>query len=69
MKDLRFYTNINCSNCVRAVTPTLDELAGAGNWHVDTTLPEKVLTVQADTVSPQRIMEAVQEAGFEIQPA
>jgi hypothetical protein len=33
MKTLQFKTNINCGGCIKAVTPTLNEQAGAGNWH------------------------------------
>ncbi len=69
MKTLRFTTTINCGNCVRAVTPALNELAGAGNWQVDTANPEKVLTVQSDELTPEQVEAAVREEGFEIQPA
>ncbi|OON68741.1 heavy-metal-associated domain-containing protein [Hymenobacter sp. CRA2] len=69
MQTLRFTTSINCGNCVRAVTPALNELAGAGNWQVDTAVPEKVLTVQSDKLTPEQVVAAVQEEGFEITEA
>ncbi|RAK65897.1 heavy-metal-associated domain-containing protein [Hymenobacter edaphi] len=69
MKTLRFTTTINCQNCVRAVTPVLNELAGPGHWQVDTATPAKVLTVQSDTLTPGQVVAAVAEEGFEIQEA
>ncbi|GAB2959287.1 hypothetical protein GCM10027048_28290 [Hymenobacter coalescens] len=69
MKTLRFTTTINCQNCVRAVTPVLNELAGAGNWQVDTAAPEKVLTVHSDSLTPEQVRAAVAEEGFEVKPA
>lgn len=69
MNTLRFTTTINCQNCVRAVTPTLNALAGPGHWQVDTAAPEKVLTVQSDSLTPQQVVAAVEEEGFEIREA
>ncbi|WP_303310861.1 heavy-metal-associated domain-containing protein [Hymenobacter sp. BT730] len=69
MKTLQFKTNINCGGCIKAVTPALNEQAGAGNWQVDTTNPNKILTVTTDKLTAEQIMEAVENAGFEIQAA
>jgi len=69
MKTLKFKTNINCGNCIRAVTPTLNEQVGAGNWQVDTANPDKILTISSDTASPEQLRQAVEEAGFAIEPA
>ncbi|AYA37110.1 copper chaperone [Hymenobacter oligotrophus] len=69
MSTLRFKTNINCGGCIKAVTPTLNQVAGQGNWQVDTNVPEKILTVQTTNTTAQQVVEAVQEAGFEIQQA
>ena len=48
MNTLRFKTNINCANCVRAVTPTLNGEPAITAWQVDTETPNKVLTVTSD---------------------
>lgn len=69
MKTLQFKTNINCGSCIKAVTPALNEQAGAGNWQVDTANPEKILTVTTDKLTAEQIVEAVENAGFEIQAA
>ena len=68
MQTLTFKTTINCGSCIRAVTPALNQAAGAGNWQVDTTNPDKLLTVTSDQLTAGQIEQAVKDAGFEIQP-
>ncbi|AMR29506.1 hypothetical protein A0257_22025 [Hymenobacter psoromatis] len=69
MKTLQFKTNINCGGCIKAVTPTLNKEAGAGNWQVDTANPNKILTVNSDQLTAAQVMQAVEQAGFKIQAA
>jgi copper chaperone len=69
MKTLQFKTNINCGGCIKAVTPTLNQQAGAGNWQVDTANPDKILTVSSDQLSSEQVVQAVEDAGFKIQAA
>lgn len=65
MKTLQFKTNINCSNCVRAVTNFLNEVDGIQKWQVETNNPDKILTVNGDTLQATTIIEVVEEAGFD----
>jgi copper chaperone CopZ len=67
METLKFKTNINCGGCVAAVTPALNKAAGEKNWNVDTTKPEKVLTVTDKHLSATDIEQAVRSAGFTIE--
>ena len=69
MKTLQFKTNINCGGCIKAITPTLNQKAGAGNWQVDTTNPDKILTVTTDQLTPEQVVRAVEQAGFQIAAA
>ncbi|TGE03489.1 heavy-metal-associated domain-containing protein [Hymenobacter fodinae] len=69
MKTLQFKTNINCGGCIKAVTPTLNQEAGAGNWQVDTTSPDKILTVTSDQLTAEQVVQAVEKAGFNIAAA
>jgi len=69
MKTLQFKTNINCGGCVKAVTPMLNQEAGAGNWQVDTANPDKILTISSDQLTTAQVVEAVEKAGFKIQAA
>ncbi len=67
MQTLKFKTNINCSGCVAKVTNALNQAAGEENWEVDTTVPEKILTVKAEDVSAEEIEQAVRSLGFKIE--
>ncbi|MBF9221145.1 heavy-metal-associated domain-containing protein [Hymenobacter ruricola] len=68
MESLRFKTNINCGNCIKAVTPALNQQVGANNWQVDTANADKILTVTAPQATASQVVKAVESAGFEIQP-
>jgi copper chaperone CopZ len=68
MKEIRFKTSINCGNCVRAVTGFVEEVEGLEEWNVDTGHADKILTVKGATVDEKAVIEAVEDAGFEIQP-
>jgi copper chaperone len=48
METLKFKTNIKCGGCIATVTPALNTLAGLAKWEVDTTNPEKILTVESN---------------------
>lgn len=65
---LLFRTNINCGGCIAAVTPFLDQAAGAGHWTVDTATGDKLLTVRATGITNQDIITSVERAGFRIEP-
>lgn len=62
----RFKTTINCANCLRAVTPALNAEPAIAAWQVDTSTPDKVLTVDT-TLTPAQVAAVVQEAGFQAQ--
>ncbi len=68
MKILQFKTNINCGNCIRAVSGFLDEAPTVEQWEVDTKNPDKILTVQGADLSLDEVVQAVEEAGFAIEP-
>ena len=66
MKTLQFKTNINCSACIKAVTPHLNELDSVESWQVDTENPDKTLTVESEDGNQKEVIDAVTKAGFEI---
>jgi copper chaperone len=68
MKILHFKTNINCGNCIRAVSGFLDGAPTVEQWEVDTENPDKILTVQGADLSLDEVVQAVEEAGFAIEP-
>lgn len=64
METLKFKTNINCSGCVAKVTPTLNEMEGIDKWDVNTTDPNKILTIETSQLKPEEIKQALEKAGF-----
>jgi len=65
MEQKQFKTNIKCGGCIATVTPFLDNIAGKGGWEVNTTAPEKILTVSGDAAAgADDIIRAVEKAGF-----
>lgn len=61
---MKFKTNINCGSCIAAVTPTLDAIAGPGNWQVDTNLPMKILSIDKPGLSADEIKLKLSEIGY-----
>ena len=68
MPILKLKTNINCGNCIRAVTPTLNGERAIQTWEIDITGPDKILTV-ATELSAAQIEALIEEAGFKAQTA
>ncbi|MBY0433286.1 MAG: heavy metal transport/detoxification protein [Cyclobacteriaceae bacterium] len=68
MEAVKFNTNIKCAGCIVKVTPFLNEAVGEDNWEVDINNPSKVLTV-VNEVSEEKIVEAVQKAGYKAEKA
>lgn len=65
METLKFKTNIKCGGCIATVTPALDSLEGIEKWEVDTTNPDKILTVQAgDGLTAGEVITALKVKGY-----
>lgn len=64
MNTIKMKTNIMCSSCVAKVTPGLNEVAGQETWKVDIGIPDKILTVNAEGVTAEEVISAVQKAGY-----
>lgn len=67
MNTLQFKTSINCANCVKIITPILNDNKNIESWQVDTTVDLKTLSINGN-ISPEDIISLVQEAGFTIEP-
>ena len=67
MKTVKFKTNINCSGCIKSITPFLNALDNIDLWKVDTDNPDKILEVTLDDENEAIFMEAVKKAGFIIE--
>lgn len=66
-KTLKFKTNINCGGCIKSVSGFLNDLKNIDSWEVDTIDPRKILSVQGDGITNEKIIETVYEAGFDIE--
>lgn len=63
MEKLKFKTNINCGGCIAKFTPHIENAEGVQAWAVDTTTPDKVLTIEGD-ITESEAVELVKKAGF-----
>ncbi|NOZ48117.1 MAG: heavy-metal-associated domain-containing protein [Chlorobi bacterium] len=64
MKELKFKTNITCNGCKATVTPFLNKETGIKNWEVDLTSKDRILTIQADGITPAEIINVLKTAGY-----
>lgn len=55
---------MSCEHCVRHVTVALKDLDGVSE--VDVRLDEKRAIIEADDVSDQEIIDAIEEVGYEV---
>ncbi len=46
------------------VAPFLNQSIGEGNWQVDTQNPDKILTVNTDSLTAEAVKGVVVKAGF-----
>jgi len=67
MNILKFKTSINCAGCLAKVSPFLNAEQTIEKWEVDTSEPEKILTVETDESNADRVMSIVKSAGFKIE--
>ena len=66
MSTQTYRTNLNCKNCVAAVTPHLNGEPRIERWSVDTSTPEKLLTVEGTDVPAATVEGLVAAAGFKV---
>lgn len=64
MNTLKFKTTINCSACVAKVTPVLEAQENIQNWNVDTTNPDKILTINSNELDEADLVKSLQKIGF-----
>ncbi len=68
MKTLKFQTNVKCGGCVATITPHLNQEQGILNWNVDTTNPQRILTVETEMLSSEEIVALMNKAGYQAEP-
>lgn len=66
---IRFKTNARCAGCSAAIKKALAHIAPEGEWNIDLTSPDRVLTYTgAGAPDADAVMKAVEKAGFKIEP-
>ncbi len=64
MKTIKLKTTINCGGCVAAVTPTLNGWKEIKSWKVDVNDPNKVLTIESETLNENEVIEKLKSIGY-----
>lgn len=68
METLNFKTNIKSSEDVAAVTLNLNAIEQVDGWNIETSAPNKLLTVQTtDNRIADLVQKAVEQAGYQAQ--
>lgn len=62
MHTLKFKTNLKCEGCKNAVRPFLNQIDAINSWDVDLSHNDKILTLEANTISVDEIAAQVKEA-------
>ena len=64
MKQYQFKTNISCSGCVAKVSPALDLAPEVKEWKVDTSHPDKILTIKTENFDEDDVKSIISKSGF-----
>lgn len=67
MEILKFKTNVSDREGLAQVAPFIDKLDTIKDWKIDTETEDNILSISGENVDPQRVKNAVQAAGFEIE--
>jgi copper chaperone len=67
MEKMKFQTNIKCGGCVAQVSPLLNNKKGVEKWEVDLNSPDRILTVNSDTVTEEVLIRDIEALGFKIE--
>ena len=63
MEKLQFKTNINCGGCIASVTPELNASDKIKDWSVDTSSPNKTLTITTE-LSANEVQDILNKLGY-----
>jgi len=62
-------TGLHCSSCSMLVDLTVEELDGVSEVHTDHATGDTVVTYDADTISLDKIVDAIRGVGYDAEPA
>ena len=61
-----YKTNLRCGGCVSTIAPLLNGASGIASWKADVESPDRLLTVEGDDVSRERVESLLGKAGYQI---
>lgn len=64
MQTFKFKTTMSCSGCVSKVEKFLTKENGIDKWGVDLNSPDKILTIETETLEPAQIPPLLLKAGY-----
>lgn len=67
MKTLKFKSNIKCSGCIEKVGPVLNDIVGENNWQVDLQVSDRTLTLTAEDVNVDDLIDAIKKVGYTLE--
>lgn len=62
----RYKTDLRCGACVESVRPLLDAAPDVTRWTADVSDPDKVLTVEGDGITAERVDALIRPAGYHV---
>lgn len=62
----KFKTNLRCDGCVSSIRPLFDAAHGIKSWRADVESPDKVLTVEGDSVNRSQVEDLLGKAGYQV---
>ena len=60
----QFKTNIMCGSCIAKITPAMEANKEIISWEVNVQDPQKILTVETETISEDKLISMVKNAGY-----
>ena len=63
MSTYYFKTNINCTSCIRSISPQLESAKDIKAWEVDIMSDDKRMKVESD-LSESEVIAIIEDAGF-----
>lgn len=63
MPTYYFKTNINCTSCIRSISPQLESANAIKSWEVDIMSDDKRMKVESD-LSEGEVIAIIEDAGF-----
>ncbi len=64
----QFKTNIMCGSCIAKITPAMEANKEIISWEVNVQDSHKILTVETETISEEKLISMVKDAGYKAEP-